>query len=147
MISSDWFETQEVLGREDLLWRLHQACPEILGDKWRLLNESVCLDIPAFRQGPKPVPPPWSIGLSKQFKKDTSGLDRKLLGRVLEVLSELTTWPYPFKAQGDTFKPLGGELDGCWRYRIGDTRLIIQPALELAQINVLAIGARGSIYD
>ena len=147
MISSDWFETWEILDRDNLLWRMHKACPEILGDEGRYLNHPVCYDIPAFRQEMRHGPPPWSIGLSKQFKKDTDGLDRKLLGRVLEFLAEVTTWPFPFKAQGDTFKPLHGELEGCWRYRMGDTRLIIQPSPETGLITVLTIGARGSIYD
>ena len=68
-------------------------------------------------------PPPWAIGFSKQFKKDTKALDRKLQGRVLEVLEELSGYEFPFHASGDTFKPLVGELAGCWRYRIGDHRL------------------------
>ena len=60
-------------------------------------------------------PPPWVIGFSKQFKKDTSGLDRKLMGRILEVLEEVADYMPPFSPRGDTFKPLVGELAGCWR--------------------------------
>lgn len=91
-------------------------------------------------------PPPWAIGFSKQFRKDTKALDRKLQGRVLEVLEELSDYEFPFHASGDTFKPLVGELAGCWRYRIGDHRLVVQPVLQRCQLNALALGSRGSVY-
>jgi mRNA-degrading endonuclease RelE of RelBE toxin-antitoxin system len=93
------------------------------------------------------VPPPWSVGFSRRFKKDTEGMDRKIMGRILEVLEEMTDYGFPFRAKGDTFKPLVGELDGCWRYRLGDSRLIIQPKVNQAQINAIAFAARGSVYD
>lgn len=92
-------------------------------------------------------PPPWFIGFSKQFKKDTDCLDRKLLGRVLEALEEISGYAAPLRVLGDTFKPLSGELQGCWRYRIGDHRLVVKPAIDLAQINALTLAARGSAYD
>lgn len=93
------------------------------------------------------APPPWFVGFSRRFKKDTHAIDRKMMGRILEVLEEVSDYKLPFQALGDTFKPLKGELMGCWRYRIGDNRLVIQPKAEQAQINAIAFGARGSIYD
>lgn len=101
-----------------------------------------CADI-----APPTRPPPWSIGFSRQFQKDTSNLDRKLLGRVLIALEDVSTYPVPLRPHGDTFKPLSGEMSGHWRYRIGDHRLILQPDVTLAQINVLQLEARGSVYD
>lgn len=92
-------------------------------------------------------PPPWLIGFSKQFRKDTSGLDRKLMGRILEVLEEVADYTPPFSPRGDTFKPLAGELAGCWRYRLGDHRLVLQPLPARSQINVLTFAARGSVYE
>ncbi|GAB3369655.1 hypothetical protein GCM10027431_16800 [Lysobacter rhizosphaerae] len=92
-------------------------------------------------------PPPWAIGFSKQFKKDTAALDRKVMGRILEVLEDLSDYELPFHAVGDTFKPLKGELEGCWRYRIGGDRLILQPEPTSGRLNAIAFGARGSIYD
>ncbi|MNN04529.1 hypothetical protein D3C81_1172580 [compost metagenome] len=97
--------------------------------------------------GAAKAPPPWDIGLSKQFKKDTAALDRKLMGRVFEVLAEISDWEIPFKTRGDTFKPLTGELTGCWRYRIGDSRLLLKPEQEQRRINALAFAARGNVYD
>jgi mRNA-degrading endonuclease RelE of RelBE toxin-antitoxin system len=99
------------------------------------------------REATRTGPPPWSIGFSKQFKKDTSAMDRKLLGRILEVLEEISDYELPFKAVGDTFKPLTGHLEGSWRYRIGDSRLVVRPVVESAQIHALMFGSRGSVYE
>ena len=142
MQNLDWIEITEVLTGDQIAERFRGLYEQ--GEPLRSH-----LEIDAFRSpGDKSAaPPPWLIGLSKQFKKDAVAMDRKLLGRVLELLSELSELPYPFKVLGDTFKPLKGELDGCWRYRIGDTRLIIQPKPEDSQINVLALGSRGGVYD
>lgn len=92
-------------------------------------------------------PPPWAIGFSKQFHKDTKGMDGKLLGRVLRALEELSQSTRPLRPQGDTFKPLEGKLKGCWRYRIGDHRLVVQPRVEDGRIDALTLAARGSVYD
>lgn len=94
--------------------------------------------MPSSQSCPSFGPPPWLIGFPRQFKKDTRALDRKLMGRILEVLEELSDYDVPFHAQGDTFKPLKGDLEGCWRYRIGDGRLVIQPEQERAQLNAIA---------
>lgn len=92
-------------------------------------------------------PPPWFFGFSKQFKKDTSGLDRNVMGKILEILEQVADYAPPFTPHGDTFKPLTGDLAGCWRYRLGQSRLVLQPIPERCQINVLTFGARGSVYD
>jgi len=105
-------------------------------------------DILLPREEEEPArPPPWAVGLSKQFKKDIDGLDRKLQGRILEILAKLSGYSFPFHPEGDTFRPLLGELAGCWRYRIGDNRLILQPRFEYGQLNALTFGARGSVYE
>lgn len=91
-------------------------------------------------------PPPWLVGFSKHFRKDTEELDRKLQGRIFEALAKLSGYAYPCHPEGDTFRPLLGKLHGCWRYRIGDSRLILQPRLEFCQINAVAFGSRGEIY-
>jgi len=74
-------------------------------------------------------------------------MDGKLLGRVLRALEELSQSTRPLRPQGDTFKPLEGKLKGCWRYRIGDHRLVVQPRVEDGRIDALTLAARGSVYD
>jgi|ERR1700686_2019810 len=94
---------------------------------------------------PPKRPPPWYIGMSSNFSKAISKIDRKLQGRVLEALAHITESPTTIR--GDTVKPLTGELQGCWRYRLGDYRLIYSPDQSSGDITLLAFASRGSIYD
>ena len=90
-------------------------------------------------------PPPWCVGLSKNFSKAIVGIDRKLQGRILEALNDISS--DPLTPRGDTVKPLQGDLRGCWRYRIGSYRLIYSADLSTGDITLLAFAARGSSYD
>jgi mRNA interferase RelE/StbE len=90
-------------------------------------------------------PPPWYMGMSSSFSKDIRKIDRKLQGRILEALNEITQ--NPVSVRGDTIKPLLGELEGCWRYRIGDYRLIYSPDRSTGDITLLAFESRGSAYS
>lgn len=92
-------------------------------------------------------PPPWRIGFTAQFRKDVGALDRKLQGRILEVLQEVSGYSLPFRTKGDTFKPLKGDLTGYWRYRIGDFRLVIKPIVDESEIDVITFSARGAVYE
>ena len=79
-----------------------------------------------FPKAPPPKrPPPWFIAMSSRFLKDINKIDRKLQDRILEALNEITQ--NPVSLRGDTVKPFSGELEGCWRYRIGATGLSIHP--------------------
>jgi len=93
---------------------------------------------------PPKRPPPWYIGMSSAFSKDISKIDRKLQGRILEAITEITQEPMILR--GDTVKPLTGELQGCWRYRLGDYRLIYSPDKATGDITLVAFASRGSVY-
>jgi len=143
-------EIVEVLSQNDLAWRRRDLLggPRVYAavqldslDSY----ESTSDDGPAFKS--EKGPPPWAIGFSRQFKKDTAALDRKLMGRVLEALEEISDFKLPFEIRGDSFKPLTGELGGCWRYRLGDWRLVLRPVVSSARIDALTLAARGSVYD
>jgi hypothetical protein len=56
-------------------------------------------------------------------------IDRKLQGRILEALVEITK--NPTEVRGDTVKPLTGDLKGFWRYRVGDYRIAIAWQLDI----------------
>lgn len=101
-----------------------------------------CLDL-SRHEGP----PPWRIGFTAQFRKDVGALDRKLQGRILEILQEVSGYSLPFRTKGDTFKPLKGDLIGYWRYRIGDFRLVIKPIVAESEIDVITFSARGAVYE
>jgi mRNA interferase RelE/StbE len=102
-------------------------------------------DTPACASASTKRPPPWFVGFTSQFKKDISKIDRKLMGRVLEMLSKITE--EPCLPNGDTIKPLGGEKKGFWRARIGDYRLVYFPDLEMGNISIHTLASRGSVYE
>jgi len=112
-------------------------------------GEACDRDINAYAlENPLPrSPPPWRIGFTNQFCKDVTQLDRKLQGHILETLRKLSELPWPFKPQGDTFKPLSGDLKGMWRYRLGDFRLVVKPVLVDSELDLVTFAARGSVYD
>jgi mRNA-degrading endonuclease RelE of RelBE toxin-antitoxin system len=93
----------------------------------------------------KPEPLPWSIAFTPTFRKAISVVDRKLQGRVLSALTELSE--KPTMAHGDTRKPLTGELKGLWRYRFGDYRLVYEPREEKRIVVLLDFDARGGVYE
>jgi mRNA interferase RelE/StbE len=88
---------------------------------------------------------PWAIAFTPTFRKAISAIDRKLQGRVLSALAELSD--QPTIAHGDTRKPLTGALKGLWRYRLGDYRLVYEPREERRLIVLIDLDSRGSVYE
>lgn len=86
----------------------------------------------------------WDLGLSSEFRKAVRSIDRKLQGRVLQALDYITS--KPTVARGDTVKPLGGDLKGLWRYRIGDYRLVYRPDVENRRVVLVSFVSRGGAY-
>jgi mRNA interferase RelE/StbE len=97
-------------------------------------------------KAPRAVPkaPDWDLGLSSEFRKAIRGIDRKLQGRVLQAIDYISTKPTVPK--GDTVKPLGGELKGLWRYRIGDYRLVYRPDPDNGRVVLVTFVGRGAAY-
>lgn len=52
----------------------------------------------------------------------------------------------PLSPRGNTIKPLTGNLEGMWRYRIGDFRIVYEAEPERRIVRLLDGGARGGIY-
>ena len=82
--------------------------------------------------------------MTPKFTKAVSKVDRKLQGRILEALTTITE--APTTTHGDTIKPLSGGFQGCWRYRIGDFRLIYSPNQTSGNIMILDFANRGAVY-
>jgi mRNA-degrading endonuclease RelE of RelBE toxin-antitoxin system len=93
----------------------------------------------------EPEPTSWSIAFTPTFRKSIAGVDKKLQGRVLAALSELSETPVV--VHGDTKKPLVGEFKGLWRFRVGDYRLLYEPQLEKRLVVLVDFGARGGAYE
>jgi mRNA-degrading endonuclease RelE of RelBE toxin-antitoxin system len=87
----------------------------------------------------------WYLGMGPEFVRSVPKADRKLLGRVLVAMTEISL--DPMELRGDTVKPLEGDKKGLWRYRIADWRLIYWPDPEQRVITLLSLAARGSAYQ
>ena len=72
-------------------------------------------------------------------------IDRKLQGRILEAVTDIAS--APVTNRGDTVKRLSGDMDGFWRYRIGDFRLVYYPDEATRTITLCDFASRGSAYD
>ena len=71
-------------------------------------------------------------------------IDKYLQGRILQALLQIILNPNTI--MGDTNKPLTRDLEGYWRYRIGDYRLIYKPVEKWSEILLISFAARGSVY-
>lgn len=110
---------------------------------------------------PPPLPPPglvffrsarsiqgedeWGLYQSDEFRKCVKKIqDKTLRGRMFDAITDLFANPMVIK--GDTVKPLEGDKKGCWRYRIGDYRLIYFPIIQTKRIVLISFGGRGHVY-
>lgn len=80
----------------------------------------------------------YSIKAQKQFKK----LDSAIQKRIKSYTSELQTLDNP----RDRGKALVGNLNGLWRYRVGDYRLICHIDNDKLIILCLEIAHRSKAY-
>ena len=101
-----------------------------------------------FSYGPsdyeEPQVRPWTIEFTPSFSKNLKYIDTKNKGRILSAVSELTT--NAIVVRGDTIKPLSGDKEGIWRYRIGDYRLVYIPKDPPRCVKLLDFSSRGSVY-
>jgi mRNA-degrading endonuclease RelE of RelBE toxin-antitoxin system len=103
-------------------------------------------DLVARRARPQPrKTPPWLIFMGDEFLDDIGGIDKKLQGRILSAIGVLSG--SDLQVKGDTIKPLSGQFSGCWRYRIGDFRMIFAPNKDTGTLAMLAFKPRGGAYD
>jgi|SRR5450755_3755752 len=93
----------------------------------------------------EPEPLTWSVAFTPAFRKSVADVDKKLQGRVLVAIAEISEQPN--KAHGDTMKPLVGELKGLWRYRVGDYRLVYEPKFDKRLVILLHFESRGGVYE
>jgi addiction module RelE/StbE family toxin len=98
----------------------------------------------AFFRRADPVGEPWLSVFTRDFKKSIDKIDKKIKGRIIEAVMEICESPVEVK--GDTQKPLTGEHQGFWRYRIGDYRLVYLPIIEYHKIVFSDFDSRGQIY-
>ena len=90
-------------------------------------------------------PPPWFIGMTAEFVKDIKPIDKTLQSRILSALAEISKGATELR--GDTMKPLTGNMKSCWRYRIGDYRLVYLPDSTTGSVSLLSFSSRGAVYE
>jgi mRNA interferase RelE/StbE len=84
----------------------------------------------------------YKIELAKSPVKDLERFDKQTQEQIYKALEVLKINPF----QASNVKKLKGELQGRFRYRIGDLRIIYKMTAESKTIFIEAIGRRGSIY-
>jgi mRNA-degrading endonuclease RelE of RelBE toxin-antitoxin system len=97
------------------------------------------------RYKPREAVEDWHFGFGNSFRKAVDSIDRKLQGRILQALADIAE--SPVTNRGDTIKPLSGHMNGFWRYRIGDFRLVYYPDEATHTVTLCDFASRGSAYD
>ena len=88
--------------------------------------------------------PRWKFTAGKAFQRDL-WKQKQQLDRVMEAIVEICQDPMP--AHGNTAKPLRNELQGMWRYRLGDFRIIYEPDTGRSIVHFLGLKPRSEAYD
>lgn len=86
----------------------------------------------------------WRIEFDPAAVDELAGLDHSVQKRILKVLRERITGLEDPRSIGEALR--GRRLDGLWKYRIGDYRLICDIRDDVILILVLRIGHRREIY-
>lgn len=84
----------------------------------------------------------WKIELSARARKALKKLDRKPARDIVRALEEIAKLQDP-RSRG---KALTGNLQGLWRYRVGDYRVICDIRNQQLTIYAIDLGHRRNIY-
>lgn len=81
----------------------------------------------------------YARGVLKQLKK----LDRRSARRILDYMDAMAALDNP-RSRG---KGLTGELQGIWRYRVGNSRVLCQITDTTLSIHVIDADHRSRVYE
>jgi len=85
----------------------------------------------------------WRIDFDAEAIADLKQLDKPVQKRILKYLRErIATGENPRRFGG----PLGHDLTGLWRYRVGDYRIVCQIEEQTISVLVIHIGHRKNVY-
>jgi mRNA interferase RelE/StbE len=87
----------------------------------------------------------WAVQLDPRAAKDLRKLDQSTVRRVVAFLKKRTSEEDDPRSQGIALKE--NRFKGMWRYRVGDTRVIVQLDDAKKQITVLHVADRKEVYD
>lgn len=85
----------------------------------------------------------WAVEINRTAQKQIHKLDHKAQEAIIRFLRERVQ---PAEDPRQWGKPLRGEKQGLWRYRVGNYRLICDIQDEKITVLVLAVGHRKDVY-
>ena len=85
----------------------------------------------------------WTVEVSDFAERQLRKLDRPVQKRLVDWLYDRLEGCKDPRHFGE---PLKGELDGLWRYRVGDYRILCEIRDNRLIVLVLAVGHRREIY-
>jgi mRNA interferase RelE/StbE len=83
---------------------------------------------------------PYRAALTRSFLKELRKLPDDVKSRVLEAINNILANPF-------SGVKLRGELEGCWRWRVGKYRIIYFIDQESQIVVFLDVGPRKAIYE
>lgn len=84
----------------------------------------------------------WRVEYAPRAAKAMRKLDRQVARRVFDALERLKTLDDPT----GPCKALNGPLDGLWRLRVGDYRVVLDIRRDEVVIIAVDLGHRSTIY-
>ena len=85
----------------------------------------------------------WKVEFDAAALRQLRKIDRTWQQRIVTYLEEIVELPDPH-LKG---KALRSNLNGLWRYRVGDFRLVCQLQDDVLIVRVVKVGHRRNIYD
>lgn len=86
----------------------------------------------------------WRIQFSKKAVHDFDKLDKPVQEKINKFLLELME---KYENSRKIGKPLNGDLEEFWRYRIGDYRIITSIQDTIMTVLIMRVSHRKDIYD
>lgn len=86
----------------------------------------------------------WKIEFDSDVEKDLKKLGHIAQKRILKYLKEKIATSVDPRLLG---KSLTGDLNGFWRYRVGDYRVISKIEDDVFIVLVVKVGHRKNVYD
>jgi mRNA interferase RelE/StbE len=83
-----------------------------------------------------------TVNITDEALKELSDVPRPIQKRIYDIVARLEKWPAVSGA-----KPLRGDLQGSFRIRTGDYRVVFNVSVDGQTVKVWKIGYRGSVYE
>jgi mRNA interferase RelE/StbE len=83
----------------------------------------------------------WSVVWNEKVYDDLAGFDKITAGKIIERVEA-----YLAQDPANLGKPLTGHLEGIFRYRYGDYRILYILDYEVRTMTILGVGHRPDVY-